>query len=113
MDILRRLAADTATEIRSANGPGPCTQALANYFNSLITTIVRTKSVVFDHRYWTKIVRAMGANGAHGDENLLLWVSAMGGQISLLLIAHQKQVPREHLKTSVLAFCDAVESVDG
>ncbi len=111
MDTLRNLTASAAVEIRSATGPGPHTQALANYFNSLITGIVSTKSVAFDHRRWTKIVEKMDANGPHSGENLLLWVSALGGQISLLLIAQQKQVPREHLETSVLAFCDAVEKV--
>ncbi len=111
MDVLRELAAKAAGEIRSSNGPGPHTRALANYFNSLITTIVSTKSVVFDHRLWSKIVQKMGADGARSGENILLWVSAMGGQISLLLIRHQKQMPREDLTRNVLAFCDAVESV--
>ena len=113
MDTLRTLAADAAAEIRSVNGPGPHTQELANYFNSLITGIVSTKSVAFDHRRWMKIVEKMGANGPNSGENLLLGVSALGGEISLLLIAQQKHVPREHLETSVLAFCDAVEALGG
>ena len=112
MDTLRELTAKAANEIRSPNGPGPHTRALANYFSSLITTIVGTSSVEFDHARWLKIVQAMGVNGGEIGEDLLLWIAGLGGEISLLLIGHQQQVPKEHLERNILAFCDAVDIVD-
>ncbi|MEY4747539.1 MAG: hypothetical protein RLZZ416_588 [Candidatus Parcubacteria bacterium] len=110
MKRLRELAARAATEIRrNPDKPRNNLRALADYFNHMVTGVIGDKQRQFDLEYWDKIAKAM--EETVDPSELELWVAGVAGEISLLMMAHQQQIPRDQLKRNVLRFCDAIDIV--
>jgi len=111
MEQLKVLAAVAATEIRqSPENPGERVRALVDYFNHVVVkSVLQDKDTLLDPLYWLKIGRAMSESIK--EDEIEIWVAALGGQMSLYLLPEQRQIPRKDLARNVLNFCDAIDIV--
>lgn len=106
---LKSLAASAATELRSgARGEHSHMRALADFLNELVSRAVISKKL--DTVFWGRIAARMGEEPEKMQEGVLLrWFAGIAGEMSLLVVGKQKQVPINHLLRTALLFCDAME----